>query len=83
MVGTAENVGHAMTYKVLTADTQKVIYCSNLHSASSDDPNQHVALLLVGSLLPNQHHLQSSSHAMMMLMGSPRITTCLFSAPLI
>ena len=30
MVGVAEHVGHAMTYKVLTVDTQKVIYCSNL-----------------------------------------------------
>ena len=45
MVGIAENVGHAMTYKVLTTDTQKIIYHSNLHSASSGDPNQHVALL--------------------------------------
>jgi len=45
MVGIAEHVGHAMTYKVLTVDTQKVIYCSNLRSASSSDPNLHVALL--------------------------------------
>jgi len=26
MVGIAENVGHAMTYKVITVDTQKIIY---------------------------------------------------------
>jgi len=45
MVGIAESVGHAMTYKVLTVDTQKIIYCSNLPSASSEDSNQHVALL--------------------------------------
>ena len=45
MVGIAENVGHAMTYKVLTVDTQKVIYCSNLCSASPTDPNWHVALV--------------------------------------
>jgi len=45
MVGIAESVGHAMTYKVLTADTQKIIYYSNLCSASSEDPNWHVTLL--------------------------------------
>ncbi len=45
MVGIAEHVGHAMTYKVLTVDTQKIIYHSNLCSASSSDPNLHVALL--------------------------------------
>jgi len=45
MVGIAENVGHAKTYKVLTVNTQKIIYHSNLHSASSADHNQHVTLL--------------------------------------
>ena len=45
MVGIAEHVGHTMMYKVLTIDTQKVIYCSNLCSVSSSDPNLHVALL--------------------------------------
>jgi len=45
MVGIAEHVGHAMTYKILTVDTQKVIYHSNVHSAFSSDPNLHVALL--------------------------------------
>ena len=34
-----------MTYKVLTSDTQKIIYRSNLQSASSDDSNKRVALL--------------------------------------
>ena len=32
-VGIAENVGHAMTIKVLTDDTKKIIYRSNVHSA--------------------------------------------------
>jgi len=45
MVGIAEHVGHAMTYKALTEDTHKVIYHCNLQSASSNDPNLHVALL--------------------------------------
>jgi len=53
MVRIAENVGHAMTYKVLTLDTQKIIYHSNLCSASSDDPNQHqflAPLILLAAL---------------------------------
>ena len=32
-VGIAENVGHAMTIKVLTDDTKKIIYRSNVRSA--------------------------------------------------
>ena len=36
-VGIAETVGHAMTFKVLTDDTQKVIYWSILHSAHHPD----------------------------------------------
>ena len=34
-VGFADNVGHVMTFKVLTDDTQKVIYRSNIRSALS------------------------------------------------
>jgi len=45
MVGIAEHVGDAMTYKILTVDTQKVTYHSNLCSASSSDPNLHVDIL--------------------------------------
>jgi len=45
MVSIAKHVGHAMTYKVLTVDTQKVIYHSNHCSASSSDPNLCVDLL--------------------------------------
>jgi hypothetical protein len=32
-VGIAEHVGHAMTFKVLTDDTQKIVYHSNIRSA--------------------------------------------------
>ena len=32
-VGIAEHVGHAMTIRILTDETQKIIYQSNLHSA--------------------------------------------------
>jgi hypothetical protein len=39
-VGIAEHVGHRMTFKVLTDDTQKVICRSNIRSAlSSTAPN--------------------------------------------
>jgi hypothetical protein len=37
MVGFSENVGHAMTYKLLTCDTHKIIHRSSIHSA--EDPS--------------------------------------------
>jgi hypothetical protein len=36
-VGVSENVGHFMTYKILTDDTHPIIHCSNIRSAA--DPN--------------------------------------------
>ena len=45
-VGIAEYVGHAMTYKILTDDTKKVIYRSNVCSAlTKEDRNKRVDLL--------------------------------------
>ena len=45
-VGIAENVGHAMTYKILTDDTKKVIYRLNVRSAlTKEDRNKRVDLL--------------------------------------
>ena len=45
-VGIAEHVGHAMTYKILTDDTKKVIYRSNVRSAlTKSDRNKCVDLL--------------------------------------
>jgi hypothetical protein len=38
-VGIAEHVGHAMTFKILTDDTRKIIYRSNIQSAL--DPQSH------------------------------------------
>ena len=32
-VGIAENLGHSMTFKILTSDTNKIIYRSSVHSA--------------------------------------------------
>jgi hypothetical protein len=37
MVGFSENVGHAMTYKLLTCDTHKIIHHSSIRSA--EDPS--------------------------------------------
>jgi hypothetical protein len=36
-VGVSENVGHFMTYKILTDDTRRIIHHSNIRSAA--DPN--------------------------------------------
>jgi hypothetical protein len=36
-VGVSKNVGHFMTYKILTEDTHRIIHHSNIHSAA--DPN--------------------------------------------
>ena len=45
-VGIAENVGHAMTFKILTDDTQKIIYRSNVRSALDPSaPNLRMDLL--------------------------------------
>ncbi len=43
-VGVAEHVGDALTYKVLTKDTKKIIYVSEIRSAEyTNDPNLRVA----------------------------------------
>ena len=47
-VGIAENVGHAMTYKILTDDTKKVIYRSNVCSALTKEDHNKCADLLGG-----------------------------------
>ena len=41
-VGIAKNAGHAMTYKILTDDTRKVIFCSSICAASPNTPNYHL-----------------------------------------
>ena len=44
-VGISETVGHAMTYKILTQDTLKIIHRSNVRPVTSADPNRRVDLL--------------------------------------
>ena len=52
-VGIANHVGHAMTYKILTDDTSKVIYRSSLRTAlSTADRNKRVDFLDGEELTP-------------------------------
>jgi hypothetical protein len=44
IIGVSEHCGHALTYKVLTANTGHVIYHSLLHPASTDDVNLHASM---------------------------------------
>jgi hypothetical protein len=39
VIGVSEHCGHALMYKILTADTGHVIYRSLLHPANTDDAN--------------------------------------------
>jgi hypothetical protein len=44
VIGVSEHCGHALTYKVLTADTGHVIYRSLLHPANTDDVNLRASM---------------------------------------
>ena len=44
VVGISENVGPAMTYKILTSDTRKIIYRSVLRPHTDEDPNLRLRL---------------------------------------
>jgi hypothetical protein len=44
IVGVSEHCGHALTYKVLTADTGHVIYHSLLCPANTDDANLRASM---------------------------------------
>ncbi|GAX13599.1 hypothetical protein FisN_14Lh370 [Fistulifera solaris] len=39
MVGISDNVGHALTYKILSADTGRILLRSNLRPVTDADPN--------------------------------------------
>jgi len=59
-VGIAETVGDALTFKVLTDDTQKVIYHSAVHSAlSPNEHNPHLSALGGESSKPIQEIVKS------------------------
>ena len=40
-MGVAHNVGDALTYKILTDDTKKIIYRSAVSPRDDKDPNNH------------------------------------------
>lgn len=46
IVGISEHCGPAMTWKILTADTKKIIYRSQVRPATEMDPNKHLDILL-------------------------------------
>jgi hypothetical protein len=61
-VGIAEHVGHAMTYKILTADTKPIIFRSAVRSASSSSaPNLRTALF-DGEMDPSITRFVKSKH---------------------
>ena len=41
-MGVAHNVGDALTYKILTDDTKKLIYHSAVRPRDDKDPNNHL-----------------------------------------
>jgi hypothetical protein len=53
IIGISEHFGHALTYKVLTADTEHVIYRSLLKPVTTDDANLR-ASMFVGE--PDTHN---------------------------
>jgi hypothetical protein len=44
VVGISEHCGHALTYKVLSSESDDIIYCSLLHPATPDDANVHACM---------------------------------------
>ena len=38
-MGVAHNIGDALTYKILTDDTKKIIYCSAIRPRDDNGPN--------------------------------------------
>ena len=61
-VGIAESVGHAMTFKILTRDTKKVIFRSNVRSAHSDSDSNRRIDLLGGEKTPMAKTIVKSRH---------------------
>jgi hypothetical protein len=61
-VGIAKHVGHAMTYKILTADTKEIIFRSSVLTAnSSSAPNLRTALF-DGEMDPSITRFVKSKH---------------------
>ena len=69
IVGISEHCGHALTWKILTQDTNKVIYRSQVRPFSMHDPNLCADLLCGEDDPPPLFVLLLSSHAMFQRMG--------------
>jgi hypothetical protein len=65
-VGIAEHVGHAMTFKILTDNTKRVINHSNIRSTKDPKSSTCVWILLLG-----RYHPLSSNRATILLMRRP------------
>jgi hypothetical protein len=60
VVGFAEHVGHALTYRVLTKDTRKIISRSTLRPVDPLAPNKRLDLLSGEDLEPPKNHVIKS-----------------------
>ena len=60
MVGIAEHLGHVLTHKVLTHNTEKIVYCSELHPTHSG-PNKCLNLLSGEDFLGGKKFIKSKS----------------------
>jgi hypothetical protein len=45
IIGISEHCGHMMTWKILTCDTQQIIFHSLVHPFSVNDPNLRANML--------------------------------------
>lgn len=69
MVGIADTVGHALTYKILSADTGRILMRSNLRPVTDADPNLRAA-----------PHRGESSHVPTPVLGPSNIAETLWRA---
>jgi hypothetical protein len=61
-VGIAEHVGHAMTYKILTADTKQIIFRSSVRTANSSSAPNLCTALFDGEMDPSITRSVKSKH---------------------
>jgi hypothetical protein len=58
MVGIAENVGHALCYRILTPEGH-ILSCSELRPVDENSPNKRADLLSGEELSPPQNFIHS------------------------
>ena len=62
IVGISEHCGPALKWKILTADTNKIIYCSQVQSISDADPNIHADMFGGEDDTPSHDPIIKSHH---------------------